>query len=68
MVSKDGVKTPIVYFSLVEWDFLWSRPQQIISRLASQHKILYVEVHGVRNVVTSFQFPRDLFRISLISL
>ncbi|MFC1850925.1 glycosyltransferase [candidate division CSSED10-310 bacterium] len=56
-------KKPLIYFSLVEWDFLWSRPQQIISRLAENRKVLYVEVHGVRNLAKSFQFPRDLFRI-----
>lgn len=61
--NENRQKKAIIYFSLVEWDFLWSRPQQMISRLSHDRKILYVEVHGVRNIVSDFHFPDDLFRI-----
>lgn len=57
------MKKPIIYFSLVEWDFLWSRPQQLLSRISCNRKVLYVEVHGVRNLASDFHFPEDLFRI-----
>jgi len=33
----------IVVFSDLRWDLLWQRPQQILSRLAETHPILYIE-------------------------
>lgn len=34
----------IVYFSTVPWRFLWSRPQQIVSRLADRgHSIIFFQ-------------------------
>ena len=34
---------PIVVFSHLRWDFVFQRPQQILSRLAARRRILYVE-------------------------
>ena len=33
----------IVCFSSTRWDFLWQRPQQLMSRLSDRHKVLYVD-------------------------
>lgn len=33
----------IVCISHLRWDFVWQRPQHILSRLAQQHRILFVE-------------------------
>ena len=33
----------IVAHSHLRWDFVWQRPQQIFSRLASHHRVLFVE-------------------------
>ena len=33
----------IIYFGSVDWDFLWQRPQQLITRLAESHRILFVD-------------------------
>ncbi len=33
----------IVCFSSTRWDFLWQRPQQLMSRLSDRHNILYVD-------------------------
>jgi UDP-galactopyranose mutase len=33
----------IVVASHLRWSFVWQRPQQLISRLAQQHRILFVE-------------------------
>jgi len=35
--------TSIVVFSHLRWDFVYQRPQQLMSRLADQHPILFVE-------------------------
>lgn len=35
--------TPIIVHCHLRWDFVWQRPQQIFSRLASQHRILFIE-------------------------
>jgi glycosyltransferase involved in cell wall biosynthesis len=34
---------PIVVHSHLRWDFVWQRPQQILSRLAADHPIAFIE-------------------------
>jgi glycosyltransferase involved in cell wall biosynthesis len=34
---------PLVVHSHLRWDFVWQRPQQILSRLARQHPVLFIE-------------------------
>src|ERR1700694_313651 len=33
----------LICFSHLRWDFVWQRPQHILSRLAKQHRVLFVE-------------------------
>ncbi len=33
----------LVCISHLRWDFVWQRPQQLLSRLAQQHRVLFVE-------------------------
>lgn len=35
--------SPVVVFSHLRWDFVFQRPQHILSRLAARRKVLYVE-------------------------
>lgn len=35
--------TPLIVFSHLRWDFVYQRPQQLLSRLASQYPIVFVE-------------------------
>jgi glycosyltransferase involved in cell wall biosynthesis len=37
------VHFPIVVHSHLRWDFVWQRPQQIFSRLARRHPVLFLE-------------------------
>jgi glycosyltransferase involved in cell wall biosynthesis len=34
---------PIIVHCHLRWDFVWQRPQQIFSRLADNHRILFIE-------------------------
>lgn len=34
---------PIIVHCHLRWDFVWQRPQQIFSRLAQQHRVLFIE-------------------------
>src|SRR3954447_14336472 len=34
---------PLIVHSHLRWDFVWQRPQQIFSRLAADHRILFLE-------------------------
>ena len=43
LVSGPAVGSPIIVHSHLRWDFVWQRPQQVLSRLAARHKILFVE-------------------------
>jgi glycosyltransferase involved in cell wall biosynthesis len=42
-VAPDLDKVPIIVHSHLRWDFVWQRPQQILSRLAVNHPVLFVE-------------------------
>ena len=48
-VTTDGlgvitpVDRPLIVHSHLRWDFVWQRPQQILSRLAEHRPVLYVE-------------------------
>jgi len=41
--APTGSNTPIIVHSHLRWDFLWQRPQQLLSRFAADHPILFVE-------------------------
>jgi glycosyltransferase involved in cell wall biosynthesis len=34
---------PIIVHSHLRWDFVWQRPQQLLSRLSERHPVLFVE-------------------------
>jgi glycosyltransferase involved in cell wall biosynthesis len=34
---------PLIVHSHLRWDFVWQRPQQILSRLARHHPVLFIE-------------------------
>ena len=38
-----ATQVPFIVFSHLRWDFVWQRPQQILSRLAARHPVLFVE-------------------------
>ena len=39
-VSADA---PIIVHSHLRWDFVWQRPQQLLSRFAQRSRVLFVE-------------------------
>jgi UDP-galactopyranose mutase len=41
--AQPSSKRPIVVFSHLRWDFVWQRPQQILSRLARDRKVYFIE-------------------------
>jgi glycosyltransferase involved in cell wall biosynthesis len=41
--APEAARFPIVVHSHLRWSFVWQRPQQTQSRLASRHPILFVE-------------------------
>ncbi len=42
-MASDGGTADIVCVSHIWWDFVWQRPQHVISRLASRHRVLWVD-------------------------
>lgn len=44
---------PIIAFCHLQWDWVWQRPQQFLSRLAKKRKVLFVETHR-SDIVQSF--------------
>ena len=46
LVSRPSLcteRSPIIVHCHLRWDFVWQRPQQIFSRLAAHHRILFLE-------------------------
>ena len=41
--APDDGRPTLLCFSHLRWDFVWQRPQQIFSRLAREHHVLFVE-------------------------
>ena len=41
--SVGGLSYPIVVHSHLQWEWVWQRPQQILSRLIKNHRVLFVE-------------------------
>jgi glycosyltransferase involved in cell wall biosynthesis len=48
----------IVYFSSIDWNHTWQRPQQLASRLARHGNLLYISPLGLRSVLL-----KDLRRV-----
>lgn len=40
----------ILYFSPIDWDFIYQRPQHLAERLSSKHDFIYVQPFGLRNL------------------
>jgi glycosyltransferase involved in cell wall biosynthesis len=41
--TMEPTMTTIIAFSHLRWDFVYQRPQQVLSRLAGRHPVLFVE-------------------------
>ncbi|MEI8234351.1 MAG: glycosyltransferase [Verrucomicrobiota bacterium] len=52
LVSPVRPHYPIIVHSHLGWDWVWQRPQQFLSRLSRQHRILFIEA----------PFPSDTVR------
>ena len=50
----------ILYFSLIDWDFVYQRPQQLAERLSLTNHFIYVQPFGLRNL--RFSDIRRAFR------
>jgi len=50
--TADKLSFPIIVHSHLGWDWVWQRPQQFLSRLSKNHRILFVELHPTDEVET----------------
>jgi glycosyltransferase involved in cell wall biosynthesis len=41
--AASRANVPIIVHSHLRWDFVWQRPQQLLSRLVAHHPVLFVE-------------------------
>ncbi|MGZ8268538.1 MAG: hypothetical protein ACXW20_12845, partial [Burkholderiales bacterium] len=53
----------IIVHSHLRWDFVWQRPQQILSRLASEHRIAFVEEPQWENGSTRLEISEPQMNI-----
>ena len=65
-LSKERDDLPIIVHCHLRWDFVWQRPQQIFSRLATHHPITFIEEPtwqgSERRLVISEPYP-NLVRV-----
>lgn len=53
-MGKSGARSyPIIAHSHLDWDWVWQRPQQFLSRLSNDHHVLYVEGPKPTDGITS---------------
>src|SRR6184192_4408118 len=45
-VQRSGHDCPIIAHSHLAWDWVWQRPQQFLSRLSRNHRVLFVETRA----------------------
>ncbi len=62
--SGDLPRGIVVYLAPIPWDYLWQRPQQLMSRLAASLPVLYVQPEPLRNP-TLADLVRGLRRVRL---
>src|SRR5690606_12504828 len=43
LVGDDPRRFPLIVHCHLRWDFVWQRPQQLFSRLAAHHAVLFIE-------------------------
>jgi UDP-galactopyranose mutase len=55
-------KTAIIVFSHLRWEFVYQRPQHLLSRLAKFHRVIFIEEpeFAERNVKPGWSFSRPL--------
>ena len=47
--QNEAAHFPIVVHSHLQWDWVWQRPQQFLSRLSETHRVLFVEGPQLRD-------------------
>ncbi|HVF10856.1 MAG TPA: family 1 glycosylhydrolase [Abditibacteriaceae bacterium] len=60
MHTLDNLSYPIIVHSHLGWDWVWQRPQQFLSRLSHNHRILFVELHATDEVETPCNIIRPV--------
>jgi glycosyltransferase involved in cell wall biosynthesis len=56
--GKERDSWPIIVHCHLRWDFVWQRPQQIFSRLAQWHRILFIEDPIIRDTQPSLEISQ----------
>jgi glycosyltransferase involved in cell wall biosynthesis len=71
-LAQRSRRYPLVVHSHLQWDWVWQRPQQFISRLSQKHKTLFVETlppdPGLAAPLARFRTPPELPNLILLTL
>src|SRR5215218_6634526 len=59
MTSRPELRPELVVLSHLDWDWVWQRPQQLVSRLASSYDVWFVEEPGCRTDIDRPQLRVD---------
>src|ERR1043166_3492512 len=69
---RSSKEHPIIVHCHLCWDWVWQRPQQFISRLSQNHKVLFIETIGPDPQLAApyvrFRTPDGLPNITLLRL
>jgi glycosyltransferase involved in cell wall biosynthesis len=70
--TKTSADWPIIVHSHLLWDWVWQRPQQFVSRLSANHKVLFVETAApdpqLAAPLARFITPADFPNITVLRL
>jgi protoporphyrinogen oxidase/glycosyltransferase involved in cell wall biosynthesis len=42
-VTENPMTSPLIVFSHLRWDFVYQRPQHLLSRIAHRHRVIFIE-------------------------
>ena len=70
--AGNDTEYPIIVHCHLQWDWVWHRPQQFISRLSRRHRILFIETlppdPWLATPLVRFRRPEEFSNLTILSL
>ena len=70
VLKSDTNLLPIIAFCHLQWDWVWQRPQQFLSRLAKNRDVLFVETHrtDTRHAFVKVRFCTSTCPVTILEI
>lgn len=70
ITAQSSCHLPLIAFCHLQWDWVWQRPQQFLSRLAQNRQVLFVETHRscIGQAFTQICDRESTFQVTVIEI